>query len=77
MAGGYAQSGAPVLSYNELTGKIPPELGNMSNLKYLSLSYNELTGKIPPELGGLANLEILSLSGLSLFSGKSGRGFRS
>ena len=47
---------------NDLTGKIPPELGDLANLQYLSLSRNGLTGVIPPELGDLANLEWLSLS---------------
>ena len=49
------------LSYNDLTGSIPPELGNLTNLKWLDLSYNDLTGSIPPELGNLTNLEGLDL----------------
>ncbi len=44
-----------------LTGEIPPELGNLSSLKRLSLAWNDLTGRIPPELGNLANLEFLRL----------------
>ncbi len=47
---------------NELTGRIPPELGRLSNLWGLSVSDNELTGPIPPELGNLANLTQLSVS---------------
>ena len=50
------------LSFNELTGTIPAELGSLSNLERLSLSFNELTGTIPTELGGLSNLESLDLS---------------
>ncbi len=50
------------LSWNELSGEIPPELGRLSNLKVLWLDDNELSGRIPSELGKLANLESLSLS---------------
>ena len=54
------------LDSNQLTGAIPPELANLSNLEGLSLSYNELTGTIPPELGSLTSLEQLSLDGNQL-----------
>ncbi len=50
------------LGYNDLTGEIPPELGNLANLTRLYLYNNNLTGEIPPELGNLANLERLFLS---------------
>ena len=50
------------LSSNDLTGEIPPELGNLANLKVLDLGYNGLTGEIPPELGNLANLRRLNLT---------------
>ncbi len=46
---------------NRLTGRIPPELGNLANLEILSLNQNELSGPIPPELGKLVNLENLWL----------------
>ena len=43
---------------NQLTGEIPPELGDLSNLtKPVPLRSNQLMGEIPPELGGLSNLD--------------------
>ena len=50
------------LSNNRLTGSIPAELGELSNLTYLSLWGNRLTGSIPAELGNLINLTYLNLS---------------
>ncbi len=50
------------LAENQLTGEIPPELGNLDNLELLSLWGNQLTGEIPPELGNLDNLKNLWLS---------------
>ncbi|SVC50550.1 uncharacterized protein METZ01_LOCUS303404, partial [marine metagenome] len=32
------------LSNSNLTGSIPPEIGNLTNLTYLDLRYNQLTG---------------------------------
>ena len=46
---------------NRLTGRIPPELGGLADLRSLSLHRDRLTGTIPPELGDLANLVSLSL----------------
>ena len=46
---------------NQLSGEIPPELGNLANLVELYLSGNQLSGEIPPELGGLSNLAWLHL----------------
>ena len=45
----------------ELTGSIPPEVGNLSSLAGLPLFDNELTGSIPPEVGNLSNLAALLL----------------
>jgi len=50
-----------VYLYNEqLTGAIPSELGNLTNLENLLLSNNQLTS-LPPEIGNLTNLKQLRL----------------
>ncbi|MYD56756.1 MAG: hypothetical protein F4246_07060, partial [Rhodothermaceae bacterium] len=49
------------LSNNQLTGSIPPELGNLTELWALHLHRNQLTGSIPPELGNLEALKRLDL----------------
>jgi len=49
------------LGANQLSGSIPPELGNLSDLYKLDLNSNYLNGSIPPELGNLRNLEELWL----------------
>ena len=45
-----------------LTGPIPPEIGNLTNLRSLELEHNRLTGPIPPGIGNLTNLPDLDLS---------------
>ena len=52
-----------VLSFweNNLSGSIPPELGQLSNLTRLDISKNNLSGSIPAELGQLHKLEQLRL----------------
>ena len=47
---------------NQLSGPIPPELGNLRNLTALVLWGNQLTGPIPVELGNLTSLSQLDLS---------------
>ncbi|KAG2675464.1 hypothetical protein I3760_12G005400 [Carya illinoinensis] len=49
-------------SCNNLTGGIPPTLGQIASLHALNLSYNQLTGKIPITFSKLAQLESLDLS---------------
>jgi len=46
---------------NNLSGIIPPELGNLSGAWGLFLGGNNLIGSIPPELGSLPKLQWLSL----------------
>ena len=49
------------LDANNLVGRIPPELGDLSSLKALDLSTNALAGGVPAQLGRLAALEELRL----------------
>jgi len=49
------------ISNNQLTGSIPPEIGNLTNLTFLDLGNNQLTGEIPSEMGNLTNLTFLDL----------------
>jgi len=52
---------------NMMSGSIPAELGNLTNLQRLVLPYNQLTS-IPPQLGNLSNLERLQLKSNRLTS---------
>jgi hypothetical protein len=54
------------LSYNLLTGILPPELGDLSHLRVLGLSVNRLHESIPAELGNLSELVALEISGNQL-----------
>ena len=54
------------LTFNDLSGSLPAELGNLASLTTLRLYSNELSGPIPAELGNLANLEGLDLNGNEL-----------
>ncbi|MCY4646117.1 MAG: hypothetical protein OXE73_04505 [Gammaproteobacteria bacterium] len=54
------------LDDNDLTGPIPPELGNLTRLTNLEFDDNNLAGPIPAELGNLAELTNLELNGNGL-----------
>ena len=49
------------LGLRDISGTIPPELGQLTKLSHLNLSSNQLTGPIPPELGQLTNLRVIYL----------------
>ncbi len=55
-----------ILFFNNLTGTLPDELGDLDNLITLDLSYNTIGGAIPNALGDLVNLEWLSLDNNNL-----------
>ncbi|KAK4749378.1 hypothetical protein SAY87_026827 [Trapa incisa] len=50
------------ISYNNLSGSIPKEIGTMYYLYVLNLGHNRISGSIPPEIGELKILSILDLS---------------
>ncbi|KAG7640231.1 Leucine-rich repeat [Arabidopsis suecica] len=50
------------LSYNQLRGKIPDEIGEMIALQVLELSHNQLSGEIPFTIGQLKNLGVFDAS---------------
>ena len=47
---------------NNVSGPIPPELGELTSLEHMQFYDNNLTGEIPSELGKLANLTTLDFS---------------
>jgi Leucine rich repeat/Leucine Rich Repeat len=48
-------------SGNMLSGQIPTEIGNMTELEYLDFSYNELQGGVPATITQLPKLQTLQL----------------
>uniref|UniRef100_A0A453QVM0 LRR receptor-like serine/threonine-protein kinase n=1 Tax=Aegilops tauschii subsp. strangulata TaxID=200361 RepID=A0A453QVM0_AEGTS len=51
--------GFRLLDGNNITGGIPQELGNLSNLMTLKLGRNSLNGSIPESFGLLSELQNL------------------
>ncbi|KAK4750313.1 hypothetical protein SAY87_027762 [Trapa incisa] len=50
------------LSYNQLRGKVPDEIGEMVALQVLELSHNHLSGEIPSSLGKLKEMGVFDAS---------------
>jgi Leucine-rich repeat (LRR) protein len=50
------------LRTNNITGQLPPEIGNLVWLKDLSMYDNKISGTLPNELGNLINLEAFNLN---------------
>ncbi|CAB9520215.1 Leucine Rich Repeat [Seminavis robusta] len=50
----------------DIRGRIPSELGLLTNLKYLSLRGNRISGEVPSELGMLSSLVELELENTNL-----------
>ena len=54
------------LDSNNLTGMLPPEIGDLTTLKNLHLPSNNLTGPIPATIGNLTDLQVLYVNDNSL-----------
>ncbi|XP_047306423.1 putative receptor-like protein kinase At3g47110 [Impatiens glandulifera] len=50
-----------VLAANQLQGRIPPSIGNLVNLSYLTLEDNRFTGPIPSTIGKVQKLQRIYL----------------
>ena len=49
---------------NELSGEIPPELGNLADLAFLFLNENQLSGCVPSSLSGQLDMDDSNLGDL-------------
>ncbi|RZR70935.1 hypothetical protein BHM03_00002436 [Ensete ventricosum] len=56
-----AISGYLQLSGNQLSGRIPSDIGRMRNLSLITIDNNRLSGHLPPDIGGLT-LAVLNVS---------------
>jgi hypothetical protein len=56
------------LSFNNLTGTVPPSISNLESLEDLDLEHNQMHGSLPVELTTLNSLVEIGLGGNS-FSG--------
>ncbi|KAL7615758.1 hypothetical protein Lser_V15G00537 [Lactuca serriola] len=54
------------LSFNNLSGPLPPEISHMAGLRYLILAGNSFSGSLPSEFGNLRRLQALDLSANNL-----------
>jgi len=50
------------LAGNNLTGRIPPDIGNLAQAEILHLSWNSLTGPVPPTFANATRLRDLRLN---------------
>jgi Leucine-rich repeat (LRR) protein len=48
-----------LLQNNNITGRLPPELGALPRLQTLDLSNNRFSGRVPDTLGRLSTLRYL------------------
>jgi Leucine-rich repeat (LRR) protein len=56
------------LENNQLSGEIPPELGDLTELYQLWLENNQLSGRVPPELRNLSKLRDFDICSNHLFA---------
>lgn len=54
---------------NELTGRIPDEIGRLSNATEIYLQFNELSGMIPTAMNQLTGLRSLYLNDNAMLTG--------
>uniref|UniRef100_A0A1J3IVK9 non-specific serine/threonine protein kinase n=2 Tax=Noccaea caerulescens TaxID=107243 RepID=A0A1J3IVK9_NOCCA len=50
------------LAQNVLTGSLPPAIGNLTRMQYMTFGINALSGPVPKEIGLLADLRSLGIS---------------